>query len=75
MFMESCLIKEKHVACVLCTTHQEGYEIIKKNIQQLINHGILQIKRAKGRKDISTLELHFELPKPFEIFYQKEKAQ
>lgn len=51
---ESGLIKEKH-DCVECTTYQGGYEILRRNIQKLMNQGILQISRAKGDKDTSTV--------------------
>jgi hypothetical protein len=53
--------------------------VVKKQVQELMNQGILQISLAKKMDDVSVIEPHFEsnkgVPKPVEIIYQKTDIQ
>jgi hypothetical protein len=73
------LIKETHDNCEECALSPKGCQVVKKQMQELINQGILQISRARKLEDVSVIEPYFEnnkgVSKPVEIIYKKEDAQ
>jgi len=69
------LIKGTHDNCEECATSPEGCQLVKEQVQELMNLGILQISRARKMADVSVIEPHFEnntkALKPVEILYEK----
>ena len=41
--------------------------MVRDNIQDLMNHGVLQISSVAKNEDVSVIEPCFNLPKPVEI--------
>ncbi|WJX68053.1 hypothetical protein P8452_52464 [Trifolium repens] len=73
------LIKGAYDNCEECALSSKGCQVVKKQVQELINQGILQINRARKMEDVSVIEPHFEsnkgIPKPVEILYQRRDDQ
>jgi hypothetical protein len=73
------LIKKTHDNCEECALSPKGCQVVKEQVQELMNQGILQISRARKIEDVLVVEPHFEnnkeVLKPVEVLYQKRDAQ
>lgn len=68
--VESCLIGWMNDKCVKCSIQPRGFLIVQRNIHYLMDQGVVQISRAENAKEVSLIEIHFELPTSMEITYQ-----
>jgi hypothetical protein len=73
------LIEGTHDNCEECALSPKGCQMVKKQVQELMNQGILQISRARKMEDVLVIEPHFEsnkgVSKPVEIIYKKGDTQ
>ncbi|XP_050877217.1 uncharacterized protein LOC127080975 [Lathyrus oleraceus] len=67
--VEVGLINVRHDNCEECATHPRGCQMVRDNIQNLMNKGVLQISSVAKNKDVLVIEPCFNLPEPVEIPY------
>ncbi|XP_050890186.1 uncharacterized protein LOC127095556 [Lathyrus oleraceus] len=67
--VEAGLINVNHDKCEECATHQRGCQMVRDNIQNLMDKGVLQISSVAKNKDVLVIEPFFNLPEPVEIPY------
>ncbi|XP_050919585.1 uncharacterized protein LOC127137143 [Lathyrus oleraceus] len=63
------LIDVLHDKCEECAAHLKGCQVVRDNIQDLTNNGVLQISGVIKNEDVLVIEPCFNLPEPFEIPY------
>ncbi|GAU44995.1 hypothetical protein TSUD_184960 [Trifolium subterraneum] len=73
------LIKGTHNNCEECALSPRGCQVVRKEVQELMNQGVLQISRAKKMAEVSVIEPHFEsnkgIPRSVEVLYQRNTDQ
>lgn len=62
-----CLFEDVHTDCQLYEQNLEGCALVKKDIQGLIDHGILQANTKRKEDDVVVVIPRFYIPKPLEI--------
>ncbi|XP_050920197.1 uncharacterized protein LOC127137817 [Lathyrus oleraceus] len=67
--VEAGLINVNHDNCEECATHPRGCQMVRDNIQNLMDKGVLQISSAAKNEDVLVIEPYFNLPEPVEIPY------
>ncbi|XP_050908943.1 uncharacterized protein LOC127122688 [Lathyrus oleraceus] len=67
--VESGLINDSHENCEECATYPRGCQVVRDNIQDLMNKGVLQISSVTKNEDALVIEPCFNLPEPVEIPY------
>ncbi|XP_050895541.1 uncharacterized protein LOC127102176 [Lathyrus oleraceus] len=67
--VEVGLINDRHDNCEECATHPRGCQMVRDNIQNLMNKGVLQISSVMKNEDVLVIEHCFNLPEPVEIPY------
>ncbi|XP_050897204.1 uncharacterized protein LOC127104025 [Lathyrus oleraceus] len=67
--VEACLINVSRENCVECATYPKGCQVVRDNIQDLMNKGVLQISSVTKTKDVLVIEPCFNLPELVEIPY------
>lgn len=53
---ESGTVQEMHDKCIECTIYLRGCENVQKNIQCLMDQGLLQLRYATKNEEVSTIE-------------------
>lgn len=69
--MEFASIREQYDSYVECVTRLGGCLVVQRNVQILMDQGIIQVSHTETSKDMSIIGPHFELPTPVEIEYQR----
>ena len=67
------LFRDAHTDCQLCEQNPEGYTLVKKNIQGLMDQGILQVSTKRNDDEIVVIVPQFDIPKSLEITYQSKE--
>ncbi|XP_050876694.1 uncharacterized protein LOC127080417 [Lathyrus oleraceus] len=67
--VEAGLVNVDHDNCEECATHPRGCQVVRDNIQGLMDEGMLQISSAVKNEDVLVIEPCFNLPEPVEIPY------
>ncbi|XP_050909656.1 uncharacterized protein LOC127123486 [Lathyrus oleraceus] len=67
--VEAGLVNVDHDNCEECATHPRGCQMVRDNIQNLMDEGVLQISSAVKNEDVLVIEPCFNLPEPVEIPY------
>ncbi|XP_050919071.1 uncharacterized protein LOC127136573 [Lathyrus oleraceus] len=67
--VEAGLINVIHENCEECATYPKGCQVVRDNIQDLMNKGVLQISSVTKNEDVLVIEPCFNLPEPVEILY------
>ncbi|XP_050883704.1 uncharacterized protein LOC127086918 [Lathyrus oleraceus] len=67
--VEAGLINVNHENCEECATYPKGCQLVRDNIQDLMDKGVLQISSVTKDEDVLVIELCFNLPEPVEIPY------
>ncbi|XP_050908104.1 uncharacterized protein LOC127121698 [Lathyrus oleraceus] len=67
--VEAGLINDSHENCEECATYPRGCQVVRDNIQDLMNKGVLQISSVTKNEDVLVIEPCFNLPEPVEILY------
>ncbi|XP_050877333.1 uncharacterized protein LOC127081091 [Lathyrus oleraceus] len=67
--VEAGLINVNHENCEECVTHPKGCQMVRDNIQSLMDEGMLQISSVVKNEDVLVIEPCFNLPEPVEIPY------
>ncbi|XP_050909925.1 uncharacterized protein LOC127123778 [Lathyrus oleraceus] len=67
--VEAGLINISHQNCEVCATYPRGCQVVRDNIQDLMNKGVLQISSVTKNEDVLVIEPCFNLPEPVEIPY------
>ncbi|XP_050895730.1 uncharacterized protein LOC127102403 [Lathyrus oleraceus] len=60
--VEEGLLKNFHKSCEECTIGPKGCEMVRKNIQELINQGVLQVSGRMKKNEVAVIEPIFNLP-------------
>lgn len=60
--VEAGLLKNCHKSCEECTIGPKGYEMVRKDIQELINQGVLQVSVSMKKNEVAVIEPIFNLP-------------
>ncbi|XP_050897461.1 uncharacterized protein LOC127104315 [Lathyrus oleraceus] len=71
--VEAGLINVNHDNCEECATYPRGCQVVRDNIQNLMDEGVLQISSAVKNEDVLVIDPCFNLPKPVEIPYYSRK--
>ncbi|XP_050897670.1 uncharacterized protein LOC127104530 [Lathyrus oleraceus] len=72
--VEAGLIDVCHDSCEKCATHLKGFQMVRDNIQDLMNQGVLQISSIAKNEDVSVIEPCFNLSEPVEIPYYSRRV-
>ncbi|XP_050876089.1 uncharacterized protein LOC127079759 [Lathyrus oleraceus] len=72
--VEAGLIDICHDNCEECATHPRGCQMVRDNIQDLMNKGGLQISSVVKNEDVSVIEPCFNLPESVEIPYYSRRV-
>ncbi|XP_050915537.1 uncharacterized protein LOC127130598 [Lathyrus oleraceus] len=67
--VEAGMINVNHENCEKCATYPKGCQVVRDNIQDLMDKGVLQISSAVKNEDVLVIEPFFNLPEPVEIPY------
>ncbi|XP_050914977.1 uncharacterized protein LOC127129916 [Lathyrus oleraceus] len=67
--VEAGMININHENCEECATYPKGCQVVRDNIQDLMDKGVLQISSDVKNKDVLVIEPCFNLPEPIEIPY------
>ncbi|XP_050890018.1 uncharacterized protein LOC127095358 [Lathyrus oleraceus] len=67
--VEAGLVNVDHDNCEECATYPKGCQVVRDNIQDLMDKGVLQISSAVKNEDVLVIEPCFNLPEPVEIPY------
>ncbi|XP_050909572.1 uncharacterized protein LOC127123393 [Lathyrus oleraceus] len=67
--VEAGMINVNHENCEECATYPKGCQVVRDNIQDLMDKGVLQISSAMKNEDVLVIEPCFNLPEPVEIPY------
>ncbi|XP_050916156.1 uncharacterized protein LOC127131270, partial [Lathyrus oleraceus] len=65
------LIDTCHDSCEECAIQPKGCKVVRNDIQNLMNQGILQICGPTTNEEISVIEPVFNIPEPFEVTYHR----
>ncbi|XP_050916132.1 uncharacterized protein LOC127131245, partial [Lathyrus oleraceus] len=65
------LIDTCHDSCEDCVIQPKGCKVVRNDIQNLMNQGVLQISGPTINEEISVIEPVFNIPEPFEVTYHK----
>ncbi|XP_050919093.1 uncharacterized protein LOC127136596 [Lathyrus oleraceus] len=65
--VEAGLIDVYHDSCEECATHLRGFQMVRDNIQDLMNKGVFQISSVVNNEDVLVIEPCFNLPELVEI--------
>ncbi|XP_050897220.1 uncharacterized protein LOC127104046 [Lathyrus oleraceus] len=60
--------------CEECATHSRGCQMVRDNIQDLMNKGVLQISSVAKNEDMSVIEPCFNLLEPVEFPYYSSRV-
>ncbi|XP_050877528.1 uncharacterized protein LOC127081300 [Lathyrus oleraceus] len=72
--VEAGLVNVDHNNCEECATHPKGCQVVRDNIQNLMDEGVLQISSAVKNEDVLVIEPCFNLPEPVEIPYYSRRV-
>ncbi|XP_050888930.1 uncharacterized protein LOC127094104 [Lathyrus oleraceus] len=72
--VEAGLVNVDHDNCEECATHPRGCQVVRDNIQDLMDKGVLQISSAVKNEDVLVIEPCFNLPEPVEIPYYSRRV-
>ncbi|XP_050909473.1 protein NSP-INTERACTING KINASE 3 [Lathyrus oleraceus] len=72
--VEAGLINVNHENCEECATHPKGCQVVRDNIQGLMDEGMLQISSVVKNEDVLVIEPCFNLPEPVEIPYYSRRV-
>ncbi|XP_050889414.1 uncharacterized protein LOC127094647 [Lathyrus oleraceus] len=72
--VEAGLINVNHDNCEECATYPKGCQVVRDNIQDLMDKGVLQISSAVKNEDGLVIEPCFNLPEPVEIPYYSRRV-
>ncbi|XP_050895830.1 uncharacterized protein LOC127102504 [Lathyrus oleraceus] len=72
--VEAGLINVNHENCEECATHPKGCQMVRDNIQGLMDEGMLQISSVVKNEDVLVIEPCFNLPEPVEIPYYSRRV-
>ncbi|XP_050890365.1 uncharacterized protein LOC127095765 [Lathyrus oleraceus] len=67
--VEAGLVNVDHDNCEECATRPRGCQVVRDNIQNLMDKGVLQISSAVKNEDVLVIEPCFNLAEPIEIPY------
>ncbi|XP_050875250.1 uncharacterized protein LOC127078874 [Lathyrus oleraceus] len=67
--VEAGLINVNHDNCEECAIYPRGCQVVRDNIQDLMDKGVLQISSVAKNEDVLVIEPCFNLPEPIEIPY------
>ncbi|XP_050918975.1 uncharacterized protein LOC127136468 [Lathyrus oleraceus] len=67
--VEAGMINVNHENCEECDTHPKGCQVVRDNIQDLMDKGVLQIFSVAKNEDVLVIEPCLNLPEPVEIPY------
>ncbi|XP_050889696.1 uncharacterized protein LOC127094983 [Lathyrus oleraceus] len=67
--VEVGLINVNHENCEEFATYPKGCQVVRDNIQDLMDKGVLQISSVAKNEDVLVIEPCFNLPEPVEIPY------
>ncbi|XP_050881930.1 uncharacterized protein LOC127085460 isoform X1 [Lathyrus oleraceus] len=67
--VEAGLVNVDHDNCKECATHPKGCQVVRDNIQDLMDKGVLQVSSVAKNEDVLVIEPCFNLPEPVEIPY------
>ncbi|XP_050897476.1 uncharacterized protein LOC127104330 [Lathyrus oleraceus] len=60
--VEAGLLKNYHKSCEECIIGPKGCEMVRKDIQELINQGVLQVSNRMKKNEVEVIEPIFNLP-------------
>ncbi|XP_050916535.1 uncharacterized protein LOC127131664 [Lathyrus oleraceus] len=66
------LIDTCHDDCEECVIHPRGCKVVRNDIQNLMDQGVLQICGPMTNEEVLVIEPVFNLPEPFEITYHRK---
>lgn len=66
------LIDACHSNCEECVVYPRECKVVRTDIQNLMDQGVLQVCGPVINEEISVIEPFFNLPKPVEISYQRK---
>lgn len=69
-----CLFGDDHTNFQLCEQNPEGYTLVKKDIQGLMDQGILQASTKRKEDEVLVIVPQFDIPKPLIINYQSKES-
>ncbi|XP_050896008.1 uncharacterized protein LOC127102703 [Lathyrus oleraceus] len=72
--VEAGLVNVDHDNCEECATHPRGCQVLRDNIQNMMDEGVLQISSVVKNEDVLVIEPCFNLPEPVEIPYYSRKV-
>ncbi|XP_050919635.1 uncharacterized protein LOC127137195 [Lathyrus oleraceus] len=72
--VEAGMINVNHENCEECATYPKGCQVVRDNIQHLMDKGVLQISSVVKNEDVLVIEPCFNLPEPVEIPYYSRRV-
>ncbi|XP_050875287.1 uncharacterized protein LOC127078916 [Lathyrus oleraceus] len=72
--VEVGLINVSHDSCEECAIHPRGCQVVRDNIQDLMNKGMLQISSVAKNEDVLVIEPCFNLPELVETSYYSSRV-
>ncbi|XP_050875865.1 uncharacterized protein LOC127079525, partial [Lathyrus oleraceus] len=68
------LIDACHDSCEECAIQPKGCKVVRNDIQNLMNQGVLQISGPAINEEVSVIEPVFNIPEPFEVTYHRREV-
>ncbi|XP_050909226.1 uncharacterized protein LOC127123003 [Lathyrus oleraceus] len=65
------LIDTCHDSCEDCAIQPKGCKVVRNDIQNLMNQGVLQISGPAMNEEVSVIEPVFNIPEPLEVIYHR----
>lgn len=66
------LVSTCHDNCEECTIPPRGCKLVRVDVQNLMDQGVLQVCGLATNEEVSVIEPCFNLPEPVEIIYQRK---
>jgi hypothetical protein len=66
------MIDTYHDNCDECAIYPRGFKLVRADIKNLMDQGVLQVCGPATNEEVSVIEPFFNLPEPIEITYQRK---
>ncbi|XP_058757379.1 uncharacterized protein LOC131630634 [Vicia villosa] len=66
--------EHNHAACRICSVNSRGCYIVRRDLQEMMDQGLIEILRDRDEGDVNVIEPYFEIPECVEVGYYGKAA-
>ncbi|XP_058774539.1 uncharacterized protein LOC131648830 [Vicia villosa] len=66
--------EDNHASCIICSIDSRGCYIVRKDLQEMLDQGLIEILRDRDKDDVNVIEPYFEILESVEIGYYGKAA-